>query len=156
MLHRVALGDRVISRWCLLLLRSPPSRWLGGLWLHWSTREDCAVLWRRICVGYQQNRVPHFHRKNYPPRQNNGSRPTTASLGLTLLKTKAKGQALEPPSAPPLRLTSVRLARPPWRHLGAWALWRYRGARPFAWLLLRSISTVTHCHRYARALTLSC
>jgi hypothetical protein len=73
--------------------------------------RNCSVLCFTI-VGYQQNRVPHFHRKNYPPRQNYGPRPITAGLGLTLLKTKAKGQASEPPNAPPLRPTPLRLVRP--------------------------------------------
>jgi hypothetical protein len=107
-----------------------------------------------VIVGYQQNRVPHFHRKNYPPRKNYGPRPTTAGSGLNLLKTKAKGQAPEPPSAPPLHPTSLCLARPSWRHLGARALWRHQGARPLC-TAIASLDppTVTHCHWYARALS---
>jgi hypothetical protein len=56
-------------------------------------------------VGYQQNRVPHFHRKTTHQDKYYGPRPITAGLGLTSLKTKAKGQAPEPPNAPPLHLT---------------------------------------------------
>jgi hypothetical protein len=59
----------------------------------WQSREVC----NHLFVGYQQNRVPHFYRKNHLPRQNYGPRPITTSPGLTLLKTKAKGQAPEPP-----------------------------------------------------------
>jgi hypothetical protein len=33
--------------------RLPPPRWLGSLWLHWSTQGDCAMLQRRICEGYR-------------------------------------------------------------------------------------------------------
>jgi hypothetical protein len=84
-----------------------------------------------------------FSPQNYPPRQNNGPQPITAGLGLTLPETKAEGQAPEPPSAPPLRPTSLCLARPSWRH-------------PGARLLLRSTPTVTHYYEYARAPTLSC
>jgi hypothetical protein len=73
-------------------------------------------------VGYQQNRVPYFHRKTIHRHKYYGPRPITAGSGLTSLKTKAKGQAPEPPSAPPLRPTPLCLVRPPRRHPGARAL----------------------------------
>jgi hypothetical protein len=42
--------------------------------------------------------VPHFHRKTIHRDKYYGPRPITAGLGLTSLKTKAKGQAPEPPA----------------------------------------------------------
>jgi hypothetical protein len=64
------------------------------------------------CVGYQQNRVLYFHRKTTHQGKYYGLRPITAGPGLTPFKTKAKGQAPEPPSAPPFRPTPLRLVRP--------------------------------------------
>jgi hypothetical protein len=70
-------------------------------------------------VGYQQNRVPHFYHKTTHQDKNYGPQPITAGRGLTPLKTKAKGQAPEPPSAHILRLTPLYLVRPPRCHPGA-------------------------------------
>jgi hypothetical protein len=88
-------------------------------------------------VGYQQNRVPHFHSKTTHQDKYYDPRPITAGLGLTLLKTKAKGQAPEPPSAPLLRLTPLHLVK---------------GARPLC-TATASLNppTVTHRHGHARA-----
>jgi hypothetical protein len=48
-------------------------------------------------VGYQQNRVPYFHHKTTHQDKYYGPWPIPTNLGLTPLKTKAKGQAPEPP-----------------------------------------------------------
>jgi hypothetical protein len=59
-------------------------------------------------VGHQQNRVPHSHRKTTHQDKYYGPWPITAGPDLTPPKTKAKGQAPEPPSAPSLCLTPFR------------------------------------------------
>jgi hypothetical protein len=71
-----------------------------------------------------------FHRKTIHQGKYYGPQPIAAGPGLTLLKTKVRGQAPEPPSAPSLRPSSLRLTLPPWHHPGARSLWRHRGARP--------------------------
>jgi hypothetical protein len=54
-----------------------------------------------------------FHCKTIHQGKYYGPRPIAAGPGLTLLKTRVRGQAPEPPGAPSLRLTSLRLTQPP-------------------------------------------
>jgi hypothetical protein len=92
-------------------------KWVEPVLLsYYGLRQFCA----RRDIGYQQNRVPQFYRKNHPPRQNYDPRPITAGLGFTLLKTKPNGQAPEPPQCSsasfdtsPSRLTIMTSFRRP-------------------------------------------
>jgi hypothetical protein len=131
---------------------------IGPKWVEPVLLSYCRL--RQFCgrrdIGYQQNKVPHFYRKNHPPRQNYGPRPITAGLGFTLLKTKPNGQAPEPPqrsfaSSNPSPssstiMTSFRCPSPMTSSRRLTPLHSYCFTRP---------PTVTHCHRYARAPTLS-
>jgi hypothetical protein len=47
-----------------------------------------------ITVGYQQNRVPHFHRKTTHQKNSTAHGPSQPAQGLPPLKTKAKGPPL--------------------------------------------------------------
>jgi hypothetical protein len=71
----------------------------------------------RVVFLNERCRVPTkrgtpFHRKTIHQGKYYGPQPIAAGLGLTLLKTRVRGQAPEPPSAPSLRPTSLRLTRP--------------------------------------------
>jgi hypothetical protein len=121
------------------------------MWLSLCRLDGIYIPFSHATCRYQQNRVPHLHRKNHLPRQYYGPRPITAGPGLTLLKTKAQGQVLEPPNAPPLCPTPVTSSKHPSPVTSS------RRSTPLhIYCFAQPPPTVTHCHEYAQAPTLSC
>jgi hypothetical protein len=91
-------------------------------------------------VGFQQNRVSHFYRKTIHQDKYYSPQPITAGLGLTPLKTKAKGQVPKPPQrsfassnpspSPMIPVTSSRCPSPGTSSRHSTPLHSYCFARP--------------------------